>query len=405
MGNTIDDLMPKILARALMVLREQSVMPRLVNGDYGTDPSKKGSVIDVPVPVAVTTLDVVPGTVPIATVDVDPANVQISLDNWKQNHPIALTDKDLNQIDAKDNFLPMTLQEAVRALSNDVNDSIFACYKGSARGVYGCSYTGFGTDPFGTNDGNAGATRARKVLNQQLCPIDNRRAVLNVDADANAIGLAAFSDAEKMMSAAVKMSGELGHVYGMDFAWDNSVPDHVAGTMATQVGTYTITNAILGATALTVTSNSSSDDDRTILQGDIVSFSGSSAGVDSQTYTITADTLLEGGSGSQTATLAIYPGLKVAHEGAATVMDVKASHPVNLAFHRDAFAFANRPLKDALIADLGVKSMTLQDSVTGLVLRLQITRQHMQTVWEFDILWGCDLVRPEMACRIIGDAG
>ena len=58
MANNLDDILPKILARGLMALREAAVMPRVVNGDYSSEAAKKGETIDVPIPSAVKTIDV-----------------------------------------------------------------------------------------------------------------------------------------------------------------------------------------------------------------------------------------------------------------------------------------------------------------------------------------------------------
>jgi hypothetical protein len=46
--------------------------------------------------------------------------------------------------------------------------------------------------------------------------------------------------------------------------------------------------------------------------------------------------------------------------------------------------------------------MSVTDPESGLSMRLEISRQYKQTVWEFDILWGVALVRPEWAVRLIG---
>jgi len=82
---------------------------------------------------------------------------------------------------------------------------------------------------------------------------------------------------------------------------------------------------------------------------------------------------------------------------------VEDTHVVNLAFHKDAFAYATRPLAaSSMDMALGSRIVTIQDPVTGVVLRLEVSRQHKQVVWEFDILWGAKLVRPELAVRIAG---
>ena len=406
-ANSLSNIMPKILARALISLRTRCIMPRLVNSDYGAEASKKGSTIDVPVPVAVTTIPVAPSNVFVDKTGLTPAYVQITMDQWQQNDPIGLTDKDLCEIEANEIFLPMQLMEAVKALASDVNQEIIGKYTGANRGIYGVAGTTYGTDPFGSSQGVGGATQARKVLNIQLCPKTDRRGVVDFAAEANMLDLAQFSDAEKIMSAVVKMEGEIGRKYGIDWVADDDVPTHTAGTLKTQAGTLTCADtAAAELTITTVTSNSASDDAKTIVPGDIVTFSGSSAGADTQTYVVTGSSTytLSGGSGSQTiSNLGIYPGLKVAFTGGTTVMDVKASHVVNMAFHRDAFAFATRPLLDvSKDYSLGSQMLTMQDPITGLVLRLEVSRQHKQTVWEFDILWGSELIRPDLATRIIG---
>ena len=406
MSNSLDNIMPKILARALQSLRTRCIMPRVVNGDYGIDAAKKGTTIDVPIPVAVGTTAVAPSNVKVAPTDVTPGVVNISLDNWQQNNPIGLTDNELTQIDEKEHFLPMQLEEAVKALATDVNREIIGHYCGTLRGVYGFisnPTAGVGTilDPFKSGvldtSGVSAATNAKKVLNQQLCPRSDRRVLLNFNAEAAALDLSAFSDAEKIMSAIVKMEGEVGRKFGMDFIADDDVPDHTAGT-AYEASPSKVT--VLGVEAVGSVAIGLVDSDagsETVVQGDILTISG-----DSQTYVVIGAGPYVLDSASVAVEVGIYPALKVATTGS-EVVSIKNSHAVNLAFHRDAFAFATRPLlANAVDYSLGSKMISMQDPITGLVLRLEVSRQHKQTVWEFDILWGSALVRAELAMRIAG---
>lgn len=396
MANTLTNILPKILARGLLVLRKRCIMPRMVNSDYALEAARKGTTIDIPVPVAVATENVAPGTTGITVGNTTPGLVQVPLNHWKQNTPIHLTDKEMAEVDMNEHFLPMQLEEAIKALASDVNQDILAQYKGATRGVYGYVGTA-GTTPFGDSVGVSSATQARKVLNQQLCPVNDRRGVLDYDAEANALDLSAFSDAEKTLSAIVKMEGEIGRKFGIDWAADDDVPYHTAGTAVG--GTITVKDqAIVGAQLLNLTGDTEAE---TIVQGDIITITGQG---DTQTYcVITAGVF--GASPFTLTGLGIYPGLKVQAEVGDTIA-IKASHRVNLVFHRDAFAFATRALEDAdsLARSIGGSSqiLSMQDPATGLILRLEVSRQHKQTVWEYDILWGAELVRPELACRLAG---
>jgi hypothetical protein len=105
-ANTLTAIMPQLLARGLMSLREQAIMPRLVNGDYSSEAAQKGDTIDVPIPTAVAVRAVTPANTPPALVDSTPAKVPIALDQWYEA-PFYLTDNELAQIDRNRHYIPM----------------------------------------------------------------------------------------------------------------------------------------------------------------------------------------------------------------------------------------------------------------------------------------------------------
>lgn len=376
MANTLTAVLPKILGRSLMVLKKRMIMPSLVNGDYSTDAKEFGDTIDVEIPTAVGTRNVAPSNTPPASVDRTPTKVQIPLNNWKQNDPIHLTDKELFEIDRSKHFLPTSMEEAVKALAEDVNSDILAEYTG----VYG--YVGnAGTTPFATVAAGD-ITGARKVLNQQLAPRGLRRMVIDADAEAAALELADFSSADRAASDITIKEGEIGRKFGFDWFYDDQVPTHTT----TGGGTILVNDASHAAGVNTITFDGGGTAPAV---GDVFTVAG-----DTQTYVVS----------SSTATVITHePAGKVALADNAAIT-FKASHVVNLAFHRDAFAFATRFLSDPqLEGAAGVGGVSrMQDPDTGLVLRLQVTRQHFQWAWEFDVLWGAKLVRPELACRIAG---
>ncbi len=375
MANTLTAIVPKILAMGLLALRELCVMPRLVNADYSRDAAKFGSTIDVPLPTAQTVTDVSPSNTPPAPANTTPTVAQIPLNKWKKTN-FFLTDKDMKEIDRNQSFYPMQVSEAVRALANKVNAEIFAEYTG----VYGYVGTA-GTTPFGS--AVTDAINLRKALNQQLCPADNRRGVLSFDAEANALALAAFSNFEQTGDMAVKIEGKIGRKFGVDWYADNVVPTHTAGTAS---GTLINSSGVaVGDTSVAIDTGTG-----TFVVGDIFTVAG-----DSQTYVVTAAV-----ADVSAGTLAFLPAAKVAWANNAAVTR-KASHVVNLGFHRDAFAFANRPVADVEFKG-GNMLEQMTDPMTGISLALEISRQHHQTVWEFSILYGVKLVRPELAVRLAG---
>lgn len=383
MSNTLTNIMPKILARGLLALREQAVMARLVNVDYGTESRQKGQTIDIPVSKPKTATDVTPGPVPASASNSAPGLIQMTLDNWKKAD-FYLTDKEAVEIDQNAHFVPMEAQEAIKALANTVTLDIYGEYKG----VYGWVGQADGStavDPFASSITDA--TDARKVLNTQLAPIDMRRIVLDPSGEANALGLPQLSDFDKIGEQRPRIEGELGRKMGMDWYMDQLVPTHTKGTAATITFGSTI-----AAGASTIELNASTAG--TLQLGDVFTIAG-----DTQTYVATATATLT--SGGKVA-VNIRPALQ-ATASTGDAVTVKASHKVNLAFHRDAFAFANRPLTTAGAgADLGSVFLSQTDPVTGLSLRLEVSRQYKQVVWEFDVLWGTKLIRPEFAARIAG---
>jgi hypothetical protein len=391
MANTITSIMPKILAAALLALREQAVMPRLVNFNWSNETAKKGSTIDVPLPASQAASDVTPAAVPPTQTDHAPTTVQIVLDKWKKSN-FFLTDKEMGEIDPQAAFYPMQVSEAVRSLANQVNADMFALYKD----IYG--YTGTaGTTPFAIGSGNfpnspTDATNLRKVLNRQLAPPDNRRAVLSLDAEANALSLPAFANFEQTGDPAVKIEGRMGRKYGLDWYYDQAAPTHTAGTITTGLIAKAATAVAAGLKTFLATTAASTGA-CALLVGDVIAIAGHTT-----TYVLTAAATQA--SAASDVALVFEPALERALVGSEAIT-VKASHVVNLGFHRDAFAFATRPVGDIVFKG-GSEILQMTDPQTGINLTMEVSRQYKQTSWELSILYGCKTIRREFAARLAG---
>lgn len=376
MPNDLTKVSNTILAQGLMALRGMNVMPKLVNSDYDATAKQKNEVINVPIPAAIAATAVVPGATPPNTADVAPTSVPIRLDQWIEA-PFYLTDKD--QMQAMDGTIPMQASEAVKSIANAVNAYIF----GLGKGFYGLVGTP-GTTPFAGDI--LAASNARKALNKQLAPPGDRRIVLDMDAEGNAIVLPLFAQANTAGTDRTQVEGIIGRKVGFDWYADQQVPFFTASTIT--AGALTVAGVQAAGSKTLLLSKITTA--MTLVKGDILNFAGSL-----QNYVVTADTAV----GIGNTAVPIYPPLQAATAGGETVT-LKASHVMNLAFQRDAIAFATRPLEQ--VSHPAVISSSASDPVSGLSMRLQITREHQRTRYSFDVLFGGEVVRPELGVRIAG---
>lgn len=388
MANTLTILIHTVLARGLMVLRESALMPMLVNQEYSLSPKQKGQTIDVPISKASGTYDITPSHTDKQAADTDTQYVQVSLDQWK-GADFYLTDQERTRIMKEDFWLPSTVQEKVRALANAVNAHILSQYYS----VYGLVGTA-GTTPFSNSTDRTAAKDATQLtskLDQQLCPRLGRNGVIDTVAEAEALALPYFAHAEKAGDTSVINLANIGTKFGVRWFVENAIPAHTAGTPggtpvvngahAAAAADLTDTLAVNGITATTGDYH----------KGDVITIAGHT-----QQYAVLADATADG---TGAVSLSIAPGLQVALSGSEAVT-LTASHTVNLAFNREAFAFATAPFESDYMP--GVEIASMRDPVTGIVMRLEVKRQYKQTKWEFDILWGSRCVRPRYACRLAG---
>jgi hypothetical protein len=349
--------------------------------------AQHGDTVNIPIPSAIAVQSVSAAATPPSTADIVPTSATISLNQWFEA-PFYLTDKDM--LDAIEGVIPMQLSEAIRAMANKIDATIYALYPG----VYGyngtfnpiatTAVTATNTTPFATSV--IEYTRARTTANKQLAPVDNRRVVLNPDAEGNALGLTAFQSVAASGSNQVIMEGQIGHKIGADWYMSQNVPTHVSTNPSAGAGTVTGVNAV-GATTIGI---SKATNPLVLVAGDIIQIAG-----DAQTYAIVTTTTV-----TTTGNIVITPGLKKATVGA-EALSMAPTHVVNLLFHRDAFAFASRPLLD-VSSGLGNQIESAVDPISGVALRLEVSREHKRTRFSLDALWGAGLIRPELAVRLPG---
>lgn len=368
MANTLANNIPKLLAQGLMCLRENAITVNFVNMDYDELAAQRGSTIDIPLTREISVNDVSPSASPPTTADTTTDVVQIELDQWKEA-AFYMTDKDL--LEVQGGTLPQVAAEAVKALANNIDEAILGTYTEA----YGWQGTA-GTTPFASD--TTDATQIRKVLNNQLAPLHDRYVIVDPDCEANMLGIRAFQDGSYSGSYAAIREGKIEKRLGMGWIMNQNVRTHSnAGGAGWLVNK---TNVAVGDSSVPIDTGTGNPG-----AGDIFTVNG-----DTQTYVVNS---------YASNTLNFSPNAEVAWGNNAAIT-FKANHVVNYAFQKGAIAFCNRPLQKS--PGLGNLISSTVDPVSGLALRLEVSRENKRTRYAFDVLYGVKLIRPELAARLAG---
>jgi hypothetical protein len=378
-ANTITNVLPKMLAQGVLALRQNAITPRLVNRDYESIAAGKGNVVNIPIPSAIAARAVTPSVVMNSNVASAPTVALVTLDHWYEA-PFEVTDNDV--ISISDTFFPMQASEAVKALANDAD----AYLLGKHTGFYGAAGTA-GTTPF-NGSLTVGGT-ARKLLNKQLAPMDSRFGILDPDAEAN-FGLNAnIIQADQRGDQGGILEGQIGHKLGIDWYMNQNVVSYTPGTgWATGFALSTVA-AAAGDTTLNLINATASG---TIKVGDIFTVGGGT-----QQYVITT-----AATASATVQVAVsfYPALASAAATGVAITVVGTTYVVNFVANKYALAWASRPLKQSLVDGHVFQSPV--DPISGIALRLEISRQYKLETLSYDYLAGAGVVRRELGVKIFG---
>ena len=377
-SNTLTEVIPKLLAQGMLALRQMAIMPRYVNRGFETLAGDKGSSIDVPIPSAITAVEVSPSYVPPDDTGVVPTKISIALNQWWEA-PFFLSDKDM--LEAMSGTIPMQASEAVKSLANKIDALLISKAELSFYQYAGVA----GTTPF-LNDLSE-FLDADQQLNDSLAPPDSRFMAISSRAKANAMGLRAFQDASFRGDTSGIIKGEIGEKLGAFWFMDQNLTRHTSGTatagylvndgagVAAGIGVVTIDGGALG----------------TLIAGDKISFANHAT-----VYNVTSSV------GGSTATSVTFTPVLTAAVVDNEALTLRASHRQNILFQRDALALASRPFAGADPMGLGTY-MSAVDPISGLALRLEVSRQHKRTRFSYDILCGVGSPRPQFGAIIAGE--
>ena len=253
---------------------------------------------------------------------------------------------------------------------------------------------------------------SRKLLNDNLAPIDNNRAcILNTTDQVDLIdalkGL--FQDSSNISKQ--YKEGTMGRTGGFDFYENTLIPTQTTGT-ALSATTYTVNGAVTtnGSATVTVATGAT-----TFKKGDIVTFSGCNrvhpeTKADTgalQQFVVTAD--YAGGAGNLAISPAIYTStgqqnvLATGIPNGATVTKVGGASAVykpSLVFHKDAFAFATADLIMPKGVDFSAREV--YDGISMRIVRAyDINNDNLPC--RIDVLYGYKTIRAQLAARILSN--
>ena len=379
------NLLNTVAAMGLAGLKRNLVMARMSNREYEKEiaGATKNATVNIIVPAEQSATDVTPGYLPTAPDSPAPTKVAITLDQWKEA-TFGMDDKAIMQVNK--GIVPMQLTEASKALALAIDTNLWLNYK-----KFG-GYAGTAaTTPFATD--LTAFLAADKVANDRLMPGDDRYMVINTAARSQALNLRALQDASYKGDPKAMIKGEIGETLGARWMWTTQVPSHTAGTITTGLIAKASTPVAVGAVSF-VGTTAASTGACALLTGDVIAIAGHT-----KTYALAAAATQA--SAATDVTITITEGLEIALVGSEAIT-VKATHRVNLLIQQNAIAFAMAPLVEAnLFPDHSLQAYAI-DELSGLSLRLEVTRQHKQWKWAFDALWGSAVPRPQFGVRLAG---
>lgn len=252
----------------------------------------------------------------------------------------------------------------------------------------------------------------RKLLNDNLAPIDNNRTcILNTTDQVDLIDALKGLFQDSSAIAKQYKEGMMGRTGGFDFYENTLIPTQTTGT-ALSATTYTVNGAVTtnGSSTVTVATGAT-----TFEKGDIITFSGCNrvhpeTKADTgalQQFVVTAD--YAGGAGNISISPAVYTStglqnvLATGIPNGATVTKVGGASAVykpSLVFHKDAFAFATADLIMPKGVDFSAREV--YDGISMRIVRAyDINNDNLPC--RIDVLYGYKTLRAQLAARILSN--
>lgn len=368
-----------IARRTLTRLMDNILFPQLCYRNYADTFQMRGDTIQIPIPVQLEAKEFNQSTGVAYQDDVE-TSVDLKLDR------LATVDIEytaLERATSVDSLDALFIEPAAAALAEKINKDGFALYKEIRR----CAGV-----PSTPPDNLAAFANAQLLLNEAKAPQENRRAVWSPHAASKLQQIPAIVSANSYGSRETILTGEIGQVFGLRNFMSQAVAFHESGTLAGTAETLTISKVTTGANptielTASMSSGTANIASKTLVVGDIL-------------QAVNYDLLVTGDCTASSGTKITAP---VSAESAALAKNgdtvvVCGPHEANLVFHKEAFAFATRPL----ITPAGVESYTINHNGISLRVVRGYDQKYKKDLLSMDILYGYKTIRPELAVRYLG---
>ena len=391
-----------ITRKALEILENNLVITRNVNRQYDNSFANQGAKIG-------TTLRI---RLPDRALVTDGAALQVQDDNEQfttlsvssQKH-IAVNFTTAEMTMQLDDFADRVLKPRISQLAASIDADVANCFNGI--------YQSVGT-PGTTPSTSFALLQAQQRLNESAAGMNPRYLTVNPAANAGLIeGMKGLFNPVSTISAQFK-NGMFGEgILGFDeLAMSQSIKQFTTGTRS---GSHSVTSTVStqGATTINITGTGT----QTLKKGDVFTI-GSVFAVNPQTrestgslqqFVVTADTTASGGAYTNVPiSPAIYTPVSALAtvdsfpQSSATVTFLGAASsqfPQNLAYHKDAIAFATADLLMPQGVDMA--SRQVHNGISLRVVR-QYDINNDRMPCRIDVLYGYSVIRPQMAVRLWG---
>ncbi|MDF2884737.1 MAG: coat protein - protein 5 [Clostridiaceae bacterium] len=364
MPNTL--LTPSIIAKeAILVLQNNMVFSGLVHRDFSNEFAKVGDTITVRKPATFTANEWNGSTIDIQ--DANETGVPVKMDKII-DVSFAAGSKEL-ALSIQD-FSTQFIQPAMRAHAQKLDSMIAGLW------VDVPYFAQVGATPSMQDWANTDM-----IMNQNKVPTDSRNMVIDPMTKSKYIALPEILHASKSGSTDALRKASLGDdLMGFAAYMDQNIVNKAPGTATAGTATGTLGASTVDLASVTPAAG-------TILKGDVVT-------IDGNQYVCTEDATAVTGAISA---LKIYPSLLTAPSGATVTFSAKTRH--NLAFHRNAFCLASRPLEKPMGAAFS-DTISFNGISCRIVAGYDMSKK--QDTISIDFLCGVKTLTPELACRFEG---